>query len=181
METYENFIPIPNDFWSFETGKPFEKCSSCNRNLFKPGTNYFIEKAIHGAETVFEYAMCLDCYENLYNELSIRSRKLIENYFDEHIDIEKRNRNFIQTYGMRCDQWLSKCMIKNRPREDCKEYQLYGFCIDKDLVFNGMPYILCSDVIEDLLELLSHETLGTLNEFSGCIFDIDLPQNVLMV
>ena len=72
-------------------------------------------------------------------------------------------------------------MIRNIPFSDCNEYQIYGWFIGKDIVYNGMPYMLSGDVIDELFNLLSSETTGVLDDFSEKLFGIDVPKGVILI
>lgn len=41
--------------------------------------------------------------------------------------------------------------------------------------------MLSSDCIDDLLELISEESLGAINDFSEKIFGVDLPKDLLII
>ena len=181
MSTYFDTGPIPEEFKSFETGEAFQRCSVCNADLMVEGAHYFIEKAFRKEETVFEYAMCMDCFQKMREQLSVKSRQLIEHYFDEHVDIEARRKTLIEKYGQRARSWISNCMIRHTPFSDCNEYQIYGWFIGKDIVYNGMPYMLSGDVIDELFNLLSSETTGVLDDFSEKLFGIDVPKGVILI
>lgn len=176
-----DFAPIPNDFKSLETGDVFRKCTLCSKDLLADGTQYLIEKAYQKKETIFEYAMCMDCYWEVRESLSLKSRTLIENYFDEHLDLDQRAETLLATKGRRTRSWLGHCMIKDTPRWKCEEYQICGFFHGKEIVFNGFPYMLSGEVIEDLIQLLSPETLGSLNDLTDKLFGIDLPKGFLLI
>jgi len=178
---YHHFAPVPKAFWSFETGKPFKRCSMCDGDLMAEGANYLVEKAYKKKETLFEYAMCYECYLSVQESLSEQSKKLIANYFEEHLDFDSRGSQMLEKNGKRTRSWLAECMVKGTPRWKCEEHQIYGWFVDKDIVFNGMPYMLSGAVIDDLLKLLSPETAGTLDDLSNKLFGIDLPQSVLLV
>jgi hypothetical protein len=181
MKIYSDFYPVPNVFWCFETGKMFRRCRMCDIDLMIEGTNYLIEKAFRKKEVIFEYAMCFDCVQQMRGSLSVQSRKLINNYFHEHVDIEERKKTLIGKYGRRTRSWISKCMIKGTPISKCEEHQIYGWFIDKDIVFTGLPYMLSGEVIDELLHLLSNETIGVLDDFSKKLFDIDIPKGLILV
>lgn len=104
-----------------------------------------IEKAFKGNEVNFEYAMRLECRDKLQGELSLQSRKLIQNYFEEHVNMEARRIECLQPYGLDYSKWVERCLVKQEPRSECPEFQLYGWCVDRDLVFTGLPYMLSSD------------------------------------
>ena len=114
--------------------------------------------------------MCFDCHEAHRETLSLKSRKLVENYFDEQINLEERQQCMLAEKGHRTRSWLGHCMIKGMPRWKCEEHQIYGWFVDGDVVFNGMPYMLSGQVIDELLELLSPEILGILDKFSDKLF-----------
>ena len=181
MQFSDNFTPIPEKFWSFETGEPFKTCSLCGIDLTEPGTNYLIEKAYKKEEVLFEYAMCWDCKSNISKELSRKSLELIANYFDEHVDIEKRLEEGIEKKGLNADNWLEHCLIKGTPIAEADEHHICGQFVDEDLVFSGFPYALSDKAMEDLVELLSDETRGSLDDFSKKLFDIDLSNPVLIL
>ena len=180
METYGEYIPVPEVFWSFETGRPLNRCKLCGCDLMTKGTNYLIEKAFRGGETIFEHALCIDCHMTCASELSIESRTRIEHYFQEHADFKTRLTHGLEQLGTDPEKWIGHCVVKGYPLRECDEYQLYGFCIDQDLVFTGAPYMLCGEAIEEIMDLLSPETLGAINELTDRLFGIDLPKDVLI-
>ena len=181
MNFFEDFIPVPEKFWSFETGESFKKCSVCGTSLMEPGTNYLIEKAYKKNEVIFEYAICWNCREEVMKDLSRTSLKLISNYLEEHVDAEKRIESLKETHSESADAWVSHCMIKGTPVEEAKEYQICGQFVDEHMVFSVFPYALGDKAIEDLMNLLSNETLGILNDFSDKLFDIDIPNRLLIL
>lgn len=181
MNVYSDFYPVPKVFWCFETGEMFRRCHMCTIDLMIEGTNYLIEKAFRKKEVVFEYAMCFDCVQQLQETLSVQSRKLIENYFSEHVDLEERRKVLIEKHGRKPRSWIDKCMIKGTPMTQCEEHQIYAWCIDTDIVFTGMPYMLSGVVIDELLSLLSNETVGVLDDFSEKLFGIDVPQGLMPI
>jgi hypothetical protein len=180
METNEDRIPVPEIFWSFETGQPIDRCSLCNRDLMEPGTNYVIEKAFRDGETVFEHALCLHCHCDCQGELSEESMERIQAYFAERVDLEHRPAEQLKKHGTDCAGWIAHCMVKGYPAAECGEYQLYGFCIDKDLVFNGAPYMLSGEVVDEIIDQLSDQTLGALGDISDRLFGIGAPQDFLV-
>lgn len=180
MQTYHDFIPIPEVFWSFETGKPINRCGLCDRNLMEPGTNYLIEKAFKNGETIFEHALCLQCHTRSVDEMSTESMQRLHAYFAERVDMEKRIAQGVEQFGTDPEKWIAHCMVKGYPIRECEEYQLYGYCIDEDLIFNGAPYILSGEVIDDILELLSSKTLDALGDLSDRLFGFNAPKDLLL-
>ena len=84
---------IPKEFYSFETKAPFEFCIECNKYLLDEGTEYLIEKAIKNYEgyeaqdVIFDYAICMECAEDMRNQISKESWESMMRYFQENIDM----------------------------------------------------------------------------------------------
>jgi hypothetical protein len=140
------------------------------------GTNYLIEKAFKNGETIFEHALCLDCHAQCIGELSTESLQRIHHFFQERVDVETRRFQALEKFGMDHQQWIGHCMLKGYPLRECDEYQLYAFCIDRDLVFNGAPYMVCGEAIDEIIDLLSSETLGALGDLADRLFGIGAPR-----
>ncbi len=186
MSDYEenlNFMyePIPKRFWSFESDEPFKKCLVCSSDLLTESQNYFIEKAYNKGEVIFEYAMCFECRESLSDELSLKSRQLIENYFAEHIDFEERRRDLMSNPKFDIEHWLDKCLVKRKKIDPNSEYQIFAQCVENDLAYAYAPYAVSGEAIDDIIKLLSDETLGTLGDFTDKYLGIDMPQNLILI
>ena len=104
MHECEAYAPVPELFWSFETGRPFGKCSICEGSLLKPGTNYAVQKSYNGPEVIFECAVCLACDKAIQSQVSKKSMQLIHHYFDEHVDFHRRGDEMLALHGMDADQ-----------------------------------------------------------------------------
>lgn len=160
------YIPIPKIFHSFLSEEKFSKCSVCNLYLLKEGTNYLIEKGFKGSEVIFEYAMCNSCRINMAGQLSVQSRKLIEHYFDERVDLANRREQLIEDYDQSVEPWITECLVQGNQRETCESYQICAECIGEHLVFTYLPFMLSSNAIEDLEKLLSKKTRDKLDDFT---------------
>jgi len=180
MQTPPESIPVPEIFWSFETGHPLNRCGLCNRDLMEPGTPYLIEKAFKNSETIFEHALCLECHAVTINDMSSESMEQLRRYFSERVDMEKRQAHHLEQFGTDHEKWTAHCMIKGYPVRECGEYQLYGLCIDNNLIFNGAPYILSGEVVDEILERLSSETVEALGNLSDRLFGLDAPKDLLL-
>ena len=188
MSEPNDFNAIPKTFWSFEKDAPFECCSLCGEDLFKPGTglfslpnSYHIEKAYKKDEVLYECAICSSCRENLTKELSDQSLKLISNYLGEHVDPTERYEQLIEAHSDSPDGWINHCMVKGTSVDDTKEYQICGEFVGTQLRYSVFPYALGNEAIEELTQLLSDETRGALDDFSNKVFDIDLSNPMLFL
>ena len=166
---------IPKEFYSFETQQPFERCIECNKYLLDDDTEYIIEKAIKSYEgyqakdTVFDYALCMDCAERMRKEISRESWKEMMRYFQENMDLQQR----LHLVGQGPEAGLKNCLIKKKDINDCNEYQIYAHCKGGKLNMENPPYMISGEVIEELLPLLSKETIGEMNGFMNKHFSPD--------
>jgi hypothetical protein len=157
------YIPIPEIFHSAETGEPFSKCISCACDLSEDGTAYLIEKGFVKGETAFEYAMCFLCHQGLAAELSEASKKRIQHYFEERIDLMRRHKEIVEKDPEQWRDLISRCVLSNKPLGD--EFQIYGQCDGGDLMLAYLPYAICGDELENIAQILSKETKGRIDEF----------------
>jgi len=165
------YIKIPKLFFSTETEKAFSNCISCNQDLLKPGTQYVIEKAIrqyteyNADDTIFEYAMCMDCYQQVTESLSKSSRQNIEKYFVKNVDLNQRRQNFIENKNLNIEDWTSNCIIKGTPVKELNEYQIACQCNGEYLLFTHMPILIGHEAMDEIMQLLSNQTLGEIGGF----------------
>ena len=158
--------PIPEEFYSFETDAPFTSCLECESDL-KNGQPYLIEKAFKNhieyqvKDTVFDYALCMNCAEQLRDEMSKKSINTLIQFFSERINfgdhVSRMHQSPIEN--------IKSCMITGQNVEECHEYQIYAYCVN-DTISNDMPpYMVSGEVMEEILPLLSKETKDDLNGF----------------
>ena len=63
-----------------------------------------------------------------------------------------------------------KCLITGKPIDELSEYQIYAYCEGGEIVQNVFPYMVSSDAIEQIQELLSPQTRGELDDFIDANF-----------
>ena len=160
-------VPVPNIFHSWETQAPFQNCLVCNRFLLGGGVGYIIEKAFKKDEVIFEYAICLECNEQLRRGFSKSSLTKIAEYFSCHVDLRDRRERLLNKYGEDSAPWLSDCVITCQPVEASQEYQICGQCDGEDLLFTYLPYALSGEAVDEIIRLLSKETKGKIDDFTG--------------
>lgn len=162
---------IPKIFRSHTTGAYLDRCIACDTYLLAGGILYFIEKAIRkypgytAADTLFEYAMCVDCAMKMRQELSKISLERIEQYFEQRVDVWDRYQALTSKEETNPHQWLSECLITGKPADELSEYQIYAQCEGKSLVESGMPYLLSGEVLDEISDLLSEKSMGEINRF----------------
>jgi hypothetical protein len=165
------YMIIPPIFHCYATHSPFEECLICKKNLLVDGTQYVIEKAVrkypefNTKDVVTEYAICLNCNEQMRQTLSGHSKKVMDDYFSKKVDLSTRRQRLLQEKGAQLDAWLNNCLIYNTPQNTLTEYQIYAHCDGKHLVFTDMPFMISGQAINEIAELLSVETKEVLDNF----------------
>ncbi|MFQ5606207.1 MAG: hypothetical protein ACE5HS_23290 [bacterium] len=135
-----------------------------------------IEKAIkkyekfNTTDTIFEYAMCLDCYEKVVESFSDTSKTKVEDYFAKNVNLDKRRKTLVEKGILDIDNWLSNCIIKGTPVEEVSQYQICCQCDGKDMLFAHSPFMISGAAIDEIANLLSNKTLGEIDGFIGEFF-----------
>jgi hypothetical protein len=172
MSIHSNDLKIPKIFYSDASGQPFDKCIDCNRNLLKGNQEYVIEKAFkkyvdyEANDTIFEYAICIDCAEKLFLSFSESSRKAIEGYFEKHIDIEDHLLRLSGNESFNINDHLNKCLIKGLAIENLREYQIVCYCRGDQISLLRPPYMISGEAADEVMQLLSNATIDILNRFT---------------
>ncbi len=155
---------IPDEFYSMNTGAPFDKCLDCERNLLEPGVFYVIEKAIRqypnftAKDVLFECAICLNCAERIKNELSKESLKSMITYYESKV---------LYSPHMKQSPVLSKCVVSGKPKEELLNYQINALCEGENLSDLQAPYLVSGEVVEEMSDLLSDETRNFLEDYQN--------------
>lgn len=173
-----NFIPMPEVFYSYATGKPFERCICCDTYLLKDGTQYIIEKGIiqyrdaRVSDVAFEYAMCLPCVEKMRQRLSSESLARLNAYFQERAACAQSRMSLLQSGNRNVADWLEYCLISQMPASEAAEYQVFALCDGPDMLFGETPYMLSGVIMDELQELLSAKTREVLDDFIDQYFGL---------
>lgn len=166
------YVDIPDKFHSFSSGALFDRCIECDKYLLNADTEYYIEKAVRRYEgfsaqdVIFEYAICKDCVERIRKEMSEESLQNIENFFIQHMDVERRLQ-LINAHPGNPEAWTGECMLKGTHENQLKEFQLYAHCRGDKLDLNESPYMLGGEALDEIQHLLSQKTLDELNGFKN--------------
>lgn len=177
---YEQLPDIPKDFHNSETGAPFTNCLVCECDLKNETVPYSIERAIRYypemelQNVVFEYAMCAKCMSQMENELSGETNMAIMQYFAGNFDYNNRpewkaNSDLEEDEEpteFKIEDWISRCSIKELPREELFEYTLCARCIGDKIIPEVAPYMISGVAQDELIELFSNKSLGFLDDFT---------------
>ena len=178
MADEQGYTEIPEIFHSFHNEGPFTRCIECDRNLLEDDCEYVIEKAIRNypdyqtSDTIFDYAICMDCAEKIHQELSKESTQNIQKFFSERLDIGRRSQRIEQANG-NVGQLIANCMITDEPKNTSREYQVFAHCKGNRINMSNPPYMLSGEVLAELAELLSEKTRDDLNGFFNKHFSPD--------
>lgn len=168
---------IPQLFHSHDSQSLFTHCLCCDEPILETGNEYVIEKAYTRyseydvTDTVFEYAMCLDCLIKLQQQMSKASMQRVEAYFERSVDLENR------LVGAKVDDKdvfsrLSSCVVKGTSVSELKEYQVIGLFRENQMLLGPFPYLLGGEAIDEISELLSNETLDEIDGFMDTHFGL---------
>ena len=136
----------------------FKTCVVCEAYLLRRGNQYFIEKSYKGEEVIFEYAICLNCAANFRTIYSEDSKRIIENFFVEKVNLIARGEKLLKSNNHRIGNWLSHCLFTDVKKEGLKEYHIYAHCDGENLLLSYLPFLICSQVIGELYQKLSRKT-----------------------
>lgn len=169
----EHLGPIPEEFYCFETKAPFTECKVCEKDLTKGDTDYFVEKAVRNytdhevSDVIYEYAMCIDCAHQMNSKMSSESLANIQNYFASQPNFMNKMAAYQRGDTEDGADALNKCAITGEPVDSLEEYMLYGHFRGGEMVQSSMPYLLSGQVMDEISQLLSNETLGEIDDFMG--------------
>ena len=163
---------IPAQFHNFITGKPFEVCICCEKDLLHQEDFYLIEKAVKKDDVIIEYAICMDCAQKKNEALSVDSRARIEAWFTERVDLEQRAQNLAETLGFNFESWTSHCIITGKPRAEMDHYTIVGGFVGDKMVMGFGPYIMSPEAQVEMSKLLSAETKREMDDFIGDNFGL---------
>ena len=158
-------LATPKMFWPTFSDGPFDRCVECGDELREAGKLHVVEKAIRGEETIFEFALCVDCCGQLHRELSPESNRRVDEFFAERIDFRQRRESFEIGEQDAWEPWINRCLLTEQRREDCGEHQVFALCRGGDIIVSLFPYMLSGEAVEQVAELMSRQTRDRLDDF----------------
>ncbi|MBV6639871.1 MAG: hypothetical protein KI791_04105 [Cyclobacteriaceae bacterium] len=164
----EELRDIPRGLYSYIDDKPFTHCIECEKFLLSEDTEYLVERICKNypeygtTETIFDYALCMECAMKLHSEMSLESQQTLQNYFMKNIDLESRNK--IKD-NLSIGDSIANCVVSGKPMKDCQEYQVCAHCVGDKVYMGNPPYMLSGNVLEEIMNLLSNKTQDMMNGF----------------
>lgn len=162
-------VDIPNQFHSIDEEGPFESCCVCNTKVQKSGRQYLIERSFQRVSNdvenvLFEYAICMDCAQEMNQSMSEHSMQTLATYFASYFQGEGMFRR-IHRISEDPNSWYNECMVKKTPRGEMAEYNICGLFQGKKMLLGQFPYIIGMEAMDEITELLSAETKDELDNF----------------
>lgn len=167
-------IALPTRFHSVEKARPFGNCVDCELELTGSGVPYLIEKALRGAETVYEFALCMTCRDKLESSLSKESLSRIEDMYRSQMGRMYhryfRLRRLLQEDSLRSlpdglDPWLSSCAVTGRSVTPKDERIEIALCQGSELLLGDFPMMISESTMETMMELLSKASRDELDRW----------------
>lgn len=170
-------VEIPKIFRSDLTGAPIDKCIYCECSLIEPARDYLIEKAFktykgYGSySTIFEYAICMPCAVEMQKKISTESRQRINAYFSRNMNMAQRRKELEELGEESVEKWLECCAVNGQHVEELGECQIYAQCHGNYMVFHDFPYMISGTALDEVIDLLSAQTLDDLDRFKDEFID----------
>ncbi len=165
-------VDIPKVFKTFVSEEYFSSCIICEKYLLDDSTEYVIEKVMKDGYAEVEYAMCLDCLEEMRKKMSEESLQRIGKYFDSHIDFYSKRVDLMLSRNNNVDDYISTCLVNGRKISEFSEYQIFAHCRGHHLMISVFPYMISQPVTEEVQELLSAKTREELDGFTDDYFGL---------
>lgn len=162
---------IPDEFYSDLDKKPFCNCTFCGQDLTSE-VSYIVEKSIkinpnnHTKNTVFEYAICLDCNKRKMEAMSVESIQNIQNYMASNFVMEEWSEHTNPSNP------FEKCLVTGTPIAELDEYNIVGQFIGDKMVLGQFPVLISPSIGEEIQELLSQETKDEFDDFMDTITNV---------
>lgn len=157
-----NFVKIPREFYSSLTREPFSECIACKNSLNE--NTYLVEKSFRQnpecdfRDIVFEYAMCLECYEKLNTGFSEESARKMDAYMKTNIQWEERRKELWQGYPLDPERWTAECIVKGTSREELRVFQIAAVFSGSFMILSDLPLLFGGEALEEMGELVSSKT-----------------------
>ena len=183
--------PIPPMFYRESENNPFDACLVCGKH-FERDTLYVVEKAFQtyqpysSRDLVFEYAMCIDCYQEFSASMSDDSRAAMDEYMQGRVDFDEREEALMNDPDPDTSRWTSSCLVSGKPIQELDGYQAVGLFMGNWMIVSHLPCVIGSDVIGEIVDKLSNKTIDMLSGFVDEHFpkppgyEKDIPRPVLV-
>lgn len=168
---------IPQVFHTHNSNALFTQCLCCDVNVLDSGDEYVIEKAYKQydgyelSDTVFEYAMCLNCLMQLQSKMSASSLQNIDAYFEQNVNFSERLHD-MENREIDVFNRLGHCLVKGTAVNELTEYQVFGLFREDRMLLGPFPYMIGGEAMEEVAQLLSNETLGEIDGFMDTHFGL---------
>ncbi len=168
---------IPKDFYNPNEQEWICRCKICNSNLLEGNTPFALEKAIKvfpeikAKEVIFEIAICDNCASESRKSLSKQSLTDIETFMTGDQVRENMMKCVEESYENGGDTF-GYCIITGVPKEFINEFQIIAQCQSGFLLPGTEAFMISSQGIEIIQDLLSPETKEELDRFKNEHFGI---------
>jgi hypothetical protein len=145
-------------------------CRVCERYLLNEDTEYYIEKVVRKVpelateQTLFEFAVCSGCLQELRKSLSQESKKAMEQFFKEKVLESHRQQPNLNPYQAFANK---QCLFTGKSAIEFDTYQMAALCRGRKLHPQQPPMIMGDSIMEESAELLSAQTREELNNFTN--------------
>lgn len=160
---------IPKEFkQEDEDYKPHSHCKVCDKELLASNSEYCIEKVVRKVpetdkpQTLFNFAICMDCIEQLRQRISAESMQAIEQFQMRKIMAAQNQEEHNPMYSF----YKQRCLFSGKDVAELDSYQMIAFCQGDHLADNKPPMLIGAEVLEETQDLLSAKTRDELDDFT---------------
>ncbi len=169
---------IPDIFYSTDSKEPFKECMICSTPLYEGAIDYIIEKAFRNyrgsnvRDVVYEFAMCHECMQKLYETYSEQSRKRLEEFLLNNTNLSSRRERLIEKEVFEINDWVGTCAVTGKPMDECETFQISGQFFGSLMAYTYIPWMISDEAADQMVALLSTETLGDIDDFYNKYIDL---------
>jgi hypothetical protein len=167
----DDFEPIPPVFYSFAEEGPFRRCVACDKDVVRDDDVYVVQKTYANGEVVFEYALCAECHDRVFGEMSKTSMANIRTFFTDRVDLDARRLRLQPGPDRTIDQWIGACATCGIDRDECEGYSIAAACGGEDILFHHLPLLVCQACELKMQDVLSTKTREIGEDFVEAYFD----------
>ena len=154
-------------------GELHSHCRVCDCYLLEDETEYYLEKVVRRVpelqtqQTLFEFAVCANCLQELRKALSKESKRAMEQFFQQKMQAVFFNQPHTNLYEAFEN---GRCLFTGKKTDEFETFQMAAYCKGRHLHSQQPPIIISDETIEESTELLSAQTRDELNNFVNSNF-----------
>ena len=161
MDEFDGLLwdKVPRQFYRSFEDRPFDACDFCHKPLRADGVGYAVNKYYSGGELRQEFAVCVECSEELRRSYSKASLQTLEDTFSvSKIVTEARVKLLMYQGPDKCEQLTRCCALCGARKDEVRAYIESAYCDGEEIIYWNFPLMICEPCAVRVHESLSAET-----------------------